>query len=585
MEKQEITKETLQKFIKAYPHNLFLKLNKKENAELRKWIDEQTKEFLSDPFYSYATKIFWILNDIKSFNDDRCKCPSCHRILTDKNIPDINRGFFRACSKECAAKNPARQEKIKKTTFEHYGSYNYFSSEEGKEKRRKYCEEHGVSNPFQIEAIKEKSKKTRKERFGYEYTMQSPEKRKLASDNYKKKTGYTHQSKNPEVIDKIFGTYFKHKAEGVLKKEEKFFKTIRKNRYEDLLSNKYVVPIFSYEEFISEKEQYGRIFKWKCLECGKEFEAPIDENFKVRFKRSARCPDCHPCINEGTSDNEKEIANFIELYSNIKQNDRTAIYPFEIDILVPSKKLAIEYNGLYWHTEENGKDKNYHLHKTKECEKQGIQLIHIFEDEWLYKQDIVKSRLKNLLGVYDNKCYARQCEVKEVSSSEAFDFQNANHIQGAVNSKVNLGLYYKDKLVSLMTFSKPRFDKKHEWELVRFCNKCGWHIPGAASKLLTHFEREYKPKNIVSYADRCWSKGNLYKRLGFELDHISPPDYFYFKRKDGFHRESRVKYQKHKLPKLLQNFDNALTESENMFNNQYFRIWNCGNLVFEKCYN
>ena len=150
-------------------------------------------------------------------------------------------------------------------------------------------------------------------------------------------------------------------------------------------------------------------------------------------------------------------------------------------------------------------------------------------------------------------------------------------------SKVNLGLYFKDELVSLMTFSKPRFDKKHEWELVRFCNKLGWHIPGAASKLLTHFERNYKPKNIVSYADRRWSKGNLYRQLGFELDHISPPDYFYFNKSD-LYRESRIKYQKHKLPKLLENFDPNKTESENMSANGFLKIWDCGNLVFVKTY-
>ena len=110
------------------------------------------------------------------------------------------------------------------------------------------------------------------------------------------------------------------------------------------------------------------------------------------------------------------------------------------------------------------------MNKTNECEKQGIHLVHIFENEWNFKQAIVKSRIKNLLGVFGFTIYARKCEVKEVSSKESFEFQNQNHIQGGVHSKVNIGLYYENELVSLMTFSKPRFNKKHEWELVRFCN-------------------------------------------------------------------------------------------------------------------
>ena len=95
-----------------------------------------------------------------------------------------------------------------------------------------------------------------------------------------------------------------------------------------------------------------------------------------------------------------------------------------------------------------------------------------------------------------------------------------------------------------MTFSKSRFSKKYEWEMVRFCNKLNYHIPGAASRLLKYFEKNWKPHSIVSYADRRWSTGNLYNALGFSLDHISPPNYWYFKT-NMLYLESRVKYQKH----------------------------------------
>ena len=166
-------------------------------------------------------------------------------------------------------------------------------------------------------------------------------------------------------------------------------------------------------------------------------------------------------------------------------------------------------------------------------------------------------------------------------SKDSFEFQNMNHIQGSVKSKVNVGLYDGEELVSLMTFSHSRFNKNVEWELVRFCNKLGCHIPGSAGKMLKWFERNYHPKSIVSYADRRWSRGNLYEKLGFALDGISPPNYWYIV--DG-ELESRVKYQKHKLKSLLENYDESKSEVQNMKDNGYNRIFDCGNLVYVKRY-
>jgi len=350
------------------------------------------------------------------------------------------------------------------------------------------------------------------------------------------------------------------------KNKQEIDNKLDKNKYE----------ILSYPKVVTKDP-----IKILCKKCGKTSEVWIHNGVLKHLDSEHLCKHCE------SNSEEDEVFDFISsIYNGTVihgQKSRIIIPPKELDIYIPDKKLAIEFNGIYWHSEFAGTDKTYHLKKTEECEKKEIQLIHLFEDDWLYRKDIVKSRLKNLLGIYDNKCFARQCEVKEVSSLDSINFQSQNHIQGAINSKVNLGLYFKDELVSLMTFSKPRFDKKHDWELVRFCNKLGWHIPGAASKLLSHFEREYNPKNIVSYADRSWSKGNLYRQLGFELDHISSPNYFYISKKEMI-RESRVKYQKHKLSKLLENFDPSKTESENMSANGYYRVWDCGNLVFVKNY-
>lgn len=351
-------------------------------------------------------------------------------------------------------------------------------------------------------------------------------------------------------------------------------KILNKKKIDALIdTSKY--EIIEYPKIVTEEP-----IKIRCKKCRKISETWIDNGRLSSLNKVYLCKHCEQ--NHSEENSVYDFVSSIYLKQIIHQDKgRTIIPPYELDIYVPEKKLGIEFDGLYWHAEERGKNSLYHLRKTDLCEKKGIQLIHIFEDEWFYKQDIVKSRLKNLLGIYDNKCFARQCIVKEISSKEAFAFQEANHIQGAVNSKVNLGLYFNNELISLMTFSKPRFDKKHEWELVRFCNKLGWHIPGAASKLLSYFEKKFRPKNIVSYADRRWSKGNLYKQTGFELDHISSPDYWYIR--DGI-RYSRIRFQKHKLSKMFVDFDPKLSEKENVLSHGYSRIWDCGNLVFVKHY-
>lgn len=530
--------------------------------ELNKEILEFTS-FLPDTA-TFQERLYCIKNNIQS----RPICTVCNKnyleFLEDSNC------YRTACSRNCSIHDSKRLAKVKQTKKELHGNEKYVNTELARETRTKKF------GAWHSKDFGKKVKQTKLERYGDE-NYSNQEKRDATN---LAKYGVKYPQQLESVKEKQKNTMFSRhgvynvgelesvKAAGRLGN--------RKRSYRFLISHlKIATPLFTEKEFLDKKATDS--FQFRCNKCGKEFQSIWDNGC---LKTTCECY-YHP----SASLEEKAISTFIKekLNYDVIERSKKIIYPLELDIFVPKKNFAIEFNGLFWHSEENGKNSSYHLHKTKECEKQGIQLIHVFEDEWIYKEDIVKSRIENLLGIYDNKCFARQCEVKNVQKKEAFDFQIDNHIQGAVNSKVNFGLYFKDELVSLMTFSKPRFDKKHEWELVRFCNKLGWHIPGAASKLLTHFERKYKPKNIVSYADRRWSRGNLYKQLGFELDHISNPDYFYIKDHSGI-RESRVKYQKHKLSKLLENFDPSKTESENMSANGYYRIWDCGNLVFVKTY-
>ena len=530
------------------------------------------------------TKLYWVLHGMIDF----CLCPSCNQTKLEKNVDSFEKGYFRACSTQCAAANPERTRKYEATMMKNYGSTNFFTSEAGKKKQQDWCEKNGVSNAFQLQSVKDKAAATRKKNFGYEYTMQSPEKRKLTSENYKKKTGYDHQFENPEVIAKSMATKQEKKEAGI-DVYAKNKQTNRMKRYQKFLQNVEVQPLFTAEEFaaLNGHTQYTTLLRWRCLRCGSVFEAYIDPNFSSRESIPVRCLKCHPfSIVCGTSKMENELQDFINSFGfEVQCNTKKVISPLEIDAYIPQKNIAFEFDGLYWHSEKK-KDfsddfKYYHLAKTEMCESKGIHLVHIFEDEWLEKRAIAESRIKNLLGIFDLTVFARKCHVQEVDSATARTFLEANHIQGVVIAKVNLGLFAGEELVSLMTFSAPRFTKKFEWELLRFCNKLGYHIPGAAGKLLKYFEKNWHPKSLISYADRRWSQGNLYKALGFKLDHISKPDYWYIKDQ---HRMSRVQFQKHKLKDKLPVFDESLTEVQNMYSNGYSRIFDCGNFAFYKTY-
>lgn len=287
--------------------------------------------------------------------------------------------------------------------------------------------------------------------------------------------------------------------------------------------------------------------------------------------------ECFCRVSGGTSKAENEIAKYLNI--DHRRGNREILEGLEVDIFVPDKNIAIEYNGLYYHSEISGnKNRKYHITKTEMCEEKGIQLIHIFANEWKYKEDITKSALLSKLGVFKHRIFARKCIIKEISSNVAKDFLESNHLQGHCNSSIRYGLFFNDELVSCMTFGKRRITGKTELELLRFCNKLNTQVIGGASKLFKHFVRNIEFEEIISYADRRWSNGNLYENLGFELSHKSNPSYWYI---ENGKLIPRSVFMKHKLPKLLNEFDPELTEWGNMQLNGYDRIWDCGCLVYK----
>jgi very-short-patch-repair endonuclease len=291
---------------------------------------------------------------------------------------------------------------------------------------------------------------------------------------------------------------------------------------------------------------------------------------------------CKVCTPHGSSSQENSILAYIkEVYKGwIVERDRSILKGQELDIVLPDLGLAFEINGCYYHSEEK-KPKNYHRDKTNALEEFGYQLIHIYDYDINNHIDIVKSRINTLLNK-STRIFARKCEVQEISFPK--DFLATNHLQGAGQpTSINLGLYQREQLVAVMTFSYSRYTNKYEYELVRYCSLLNHTIVGGASKLLKHFEREYSPISLVSYAKRDWSKGKLYTQLGFTLSHATAPGYFYIRNNRRINRQAA---QKHKLEALFPTiYSKDKSESQILAEAQYLRVNDSGNLVFFKEYN
>jgi very-short-patch-repair endonuclease len=541
----------------------------------------------------FKVKVWHFINNVIEI--PRCKyCDGPVKFSGNLKI-----GYSNFCSTKCSMNSELTIQKRKKTCLKKYNTDHPGKSIVVRKKYEKTCfEKYGVKNVSNIPEVVEKRKKTSLENFG-ETTALKLDSTKLKLKEYAiKNYDVDHLSKSNEIK--------KQKEETLLNNygvTNPMYSDILNNKQKNTLFNNHGVtnPMYSdifkkkcinnminkkFKLFINHNDVKEEIINWsgltltiKCQDCNSIYNINRELYVLRKNREKIICTNCNPLYNKDSSYVELELKDFIKsLNIEYMTNDRNIIKPLELDIYLPEHKLAIEFDGLYWHS-ELFKDKNYHLNKTNLCQKQGIQLIHIFEDEWLFKQDIVKSRIKNILGLTENKIYGRKCMIKEINSGESKLFLDNNHIQGNVASKIKLGLYYNDELVSLMTFGQSRIimgGKKNEYELTRFCNKLDTNVIGGASKLFKYFINIYKPEKTVSYADLRWSNGSLYNTLNFEFIHDSKPNYWYVLNNI---RKHRFGYRKSIL--IKQGFNINKTEKQIMLERGIYRIYDCGNKLYE----
>jgi len=282
------------------------------------------------------------------------------------------------------------------------------------------------------------------------------------------------------------------------------------------------------------------------------------------------CPKCSFIVTKFHDDVQKFIKS---IGIGFKSNDRKSIDPYEIDILCDGN-IGIECHGLFWHSydkPETKEERFRHYDKYDLATKNGVSLIQIYENEWKYKNEIIKSVLSCKFGK-NGTIGARKCTVVELSFNDYHKFMDANHIQGSTNNcSVRYGLIYGGKIVSCIGFNRHF---RYGWEISRFASLLWFNVIGGFSKLFRRFITDYNPNTVLTYSDRRYFSGDIYRSNGFIYDGVTAPGFCYT---DKFTVYPRQKFQKHKLPGILINFNKSLTGPENMFVNGYRRIWDAGN--------
>ena len=510
------------------------------------------------------------------YKHNKLELPICDNCKKENNrFIGFEDGYKLGCNRSCAISLTRKKsnETRKLNTLKKYGVEHTTQLESVKNKMKKTnVERYGCEYASQNESIKETIKETNNIRYGVNSPLQNTEiKNKMITD-FTKKYGVSNPSKLPEVIKKV--------KENNIKKYGSEWHissiTIKEKIKQSQYSHNYNNLIINYGD-IKELEilsYNNNIVKFLCKDCYKEFEVTQTFLYNRHIRdKSKICINCNP-LNNKISNGQNEIIDFLKEIEikNIEVNHRKVIKPYEIDIYLPDYKLGIEFNGIFWHSELCKVDKKYHYNKLKMSNDKNIELIQIWEDDWKYKKQLIKSIIKNKLKRNDISIGARKCIIKTVSNEDTRIFLNENHIQGWCVSKWRYGLYYNNELVSLITFSKGRKNvNSNSFELVRFCNKINTNVIGSLSKLWKHFIKEISPSEIISYCDNDLFNGDSYLKVGMKLDSISY-NYWWC---DGNIKYNRWNFRKDKL--IKDGYDKNKTEFEIMISRGWYRIYGSGN--------
>ena len=586
---------------------------KKHFPEFYEWLLDKYKDYPQDKFPAY---LYMYFNDL----DCSPTCPVCGKLTP---FLSYDRGFQKYCSLKCSNNDPEVIKKKEQTSLKKYGTTKPQQTDIVKQKSREtslrlyggqgneskfiqkkqnqtMIEKYGVKCFSQNKQLLEKSKQTKLERYGNPWYTNIE---KVYQTNIKRHGGIGMGSE--DIRKKICNTKIENYDDPYYSNREKSKQTCLK-RYgvecytesEQMID--YITQLGrekskqSHPEIIEFVDADKRIYKCPHPECNKCIERNFISDKYLYNNRIKSHSEVCTRLNEpgkGESSLEGFIKNILD-ENNITyvERSRKILDGLELDIYIPSHNIAIECNGVLFHSSDGlilntpfkPKSPKYHIDKYKKCTEKGIQLLTVWEDQIINTPEIVKSLVLSKLGIFNQRIYARNCELKEIK--ECSKFLKENHIQGSTNSSIKLGLFYKGELVSVMTFSKPsrlsgsKKVDKCRWVLSRFCTKLNTQAIGAAGKLLKYFIKTYNPTIIDSFASNDISNGKLYEKLGFKQNGPITEAYWYI----GDHnmiRYHRTSFTKLRLKEL--GFETGgLTERQIMNQLPFHKIYDSGHTKY-----
>ena len=492
---------------------------------------------------TFTEKIYCYLNSIS----ERPVCKTCGNHV---NFISVSKGYAQYCSKKCSANGEESREKMKQTLLEKYGVTNNLHIP-GVEKRIKEnnLKKYGYENPAKSDIVKNKRKNTCLEKYGVECSFQDETVKAKCNATMLEKYGVIHPLRNKDLLEKSKRTCFERYGYEHPSQAPEIQERIKQYNKEK----------FGVEWLLSSKEIHEKA-KHTCIE-----------------KYGVEYPCMRPEARNFTNDSKpnKEFAELLE-QNGISYEREFAIenrsYDFKTgNILVEIDPFATHNStwGLY----NNPVKSDYHINKTKLAFENGYRCVHVWD--WDDKNKIIEL-LKDKKTIY-----ARKCELKEPAKQECDLFLNENHLQGTCKGQMyRIGLYYNDELMQVMTFGKPRYNKKYEYELLRLCTKNGYKVIGGAERCFKHFIDDKNPDTIISYCDNSKFTGDVYKTLNFVLKSFGQPSKHWYNGKTKTHITDNLLRQRGYDQLFNADYGKGTSNEELMFENKFVEIYDAGQSVY-----
>ena len=491
-------------------------------------------------------------------------CPVCKTNLCD--FYEAKSLYKKTCNDSKCIQSMIHTEeartKYEQTNMDRYGASYILQTKKGKEKfKQTNLERYGVEYSAQNKEIYAKTQQTNLERYGDTCSARNEEvKAKQAKTNlerYGTKCSLNSESYKNTLLDKFGVSNYNQRniTNFDIYSDDEKFENFIKSKYSEKSSPlllREIYPFFNiHPDTLSKKVKSMGLDKYFYIQ---------DSNMEIQFKDfllSHNITDFERCNRD-----------------TIPSNDMPNKF-LEIDFLI-EHKLGIEINDIVTHCIKE-KDKYYHLYKTTKSLEHNIRLIHIWE--WEFRDDKLCDRLLkwilNLLNSNKMRVFARKCELKQVPIEDEKIFLRQYHLQGYIKSELCYGLYYNNELIQLMSFCKPRYNKKYQWELLRLCTKFGYVVIGGANRLLKNFIRSNSPTSIISYCDLSKFTGKVYEEIGFNHDHNTEPKLLWCnKDMKHFSQSSLTMVGADKL--IGTNYGKGTSNEKIAIKHGYLPIYNCG---------